>query len=505
MMRAERSGKKRSMSTATKTLILLLIMVVAFGLYATQVITNSIDQFQAEQTAQNLQLAKITAGAIDDYISGGKQILVPLANQKDVRSQNFPAASKWMKWFVSTNPNYSLAVFVDTKGYVRALGVSNKLGANEGSWKIGVSNAVAFAKTLTANDLKVGGYKHSQIAKTSVVNIGYPVFDFASKRIGVIVVTLDLANLQNEIIKNYYGESNHVLLTVVDEKGYTVARSSDLQKFIGDISPNTSYMLKQIKRNKSGSVKADFAEGVSGAISYASTTEVPWFVHVGSYSDYMQAKLKDEVNSMVIGFAVLTLFLGLGLWWVSRGREDEQALFERIHSVDVATGLWNADRLLNDIKREHDRAKRYRQEVSFVLVDIDDYDHYVGKNGQKAADDAMRAIAQIVSGTIRETDTVYRYSNGEICVLLPCTDKTGVEYMAKRVINGVQEHQFAGAQNQPNGELTISIGAATYPHDSIASDGIVGCAEHALGKAKQTNTNSFVSYSEESPNLYAAN
>jgi diguanylate cyclase (GGDEF)-like protein len=503
MMRAERSGKKRSMSTATKTLILLLVMVASFGLYATQEITNTIDQLQAEQTAQNLQLARITAGAIDDYISSGKQVLVPLANQKDVRAQNFPAASKWLKWFVSKNPNYNLAIFVDTKGYVRSLGVSDRLGSNEASWKIGVSNAVSFAKTITANDLKVGGYKHSQIAKTSVVNIGYPVFDFASRRIGVIVVALDLTNLQNKIVKNLNGESNHVLLTVVDEKGYTVARNSELQKFIGDISPNTNYLLRQIK-GSSGSVKADFAEGVSGSISYASATEIPWLVHAGSYSDYMQAKLKDEVNSMVISFAILTFFLGLGLWWVSRGREDEQASFERVHSVDMATGLWNADRLLSDIKREYERAKRYRQEVSFVLVDIDNYDYYVDKNGQKAADDAMRAIAQIVSGTIRETDTVYRYNNGEICVLLPCTDKTGVEYMAKRVISGVAEHQFAGAQNQPNGELTISIGAATYPHDSIASEGIVECAEHAIKKARQTNANSFVSYSEESPNLYAA-
>jgi diguanylate cyclase (GGDEF)-like protein len=510
MTKAKQTDAKRSINQVSRVLIFFLVLVITFCLYATNRIVNVIDQAKQEQISQNQRLVQVTSGLIDDYINTSSRSLIPITNQKDVRSQNYPAVSKWMQWYVSQYQDCSLVAFVDAKGNVKALGVSSKLMDNDDAWKISLSNVGKFAKSMTANGLKTGNFKYSQITRSSSLLLGYPVFDYASKRIGVVVVGMDLSSFQNRIAGYYLGSANQTQLTITDEKGYTIARSAELDRYIGDVSPNSTILSKVIKnagKNTSGTLKGEFTEGVSDTLAYSSASSVPWFVYAGVKTEFIQGKVKDESLGLIGEFLALLVMFGFGLWWIMRGsKEHVKSVSDydsiRFNSVDPATGLWDNARFENDLLREHNRAKRYRELTSLAAIDLDNLSVYADINGEKAADDALRAVVQIVNGTIRDADSVYRNDKGEICVLLPNTDKAGAQLMANRVVKGIEEQQFAGAESLPSGGLTVSIGIATYPFDSVSIDGLLDCVNEALNTARNSEASSIEIYKADNFRLY---
>ena len=93
-------------------------------------------------------------------------------------------------------------------------------------------------------------------------------------------------------------------------------------------------------------------------------------------------------------------------------------------------------------------------------------------------------------GKVRDTDKVYRYGGEVFVIMLPETDQEKALLVANRIQKAVEQKQFAGQkESQPDGELTVSIGVASYPWDGNSKNELLESADTALRHAKRSGRN----------------
>lgn len=165
---------------------------------------------------------------------------------------------------------------------------------------------------------------------------------------------------------------------------------------------------------------------------------------------------------------------------------------EELTLEDALTGLYNIRRLQAALDEELRRAKRYKREFSFLMLDIDYFKHYNDTNGHPQGDVVLQKVAEIMEEESRDVDTVFRYGGEEFCIILPETTKEEAYEVAERLRRVIQEHYFLKEENQPNKTLTVSIGVATYPADAVSKEGLIDKADKAMYEAKRAGRNKVV-------------
>lgn len=167
---------------------------------------------------------------------------------------------------------------------------------------------------------------------------------------------------------------------------------------------------------------------------------------------------------------------------------------ETLALTDPLTTLGN--RRAFDLALDHEwrRARRGREEVSLLLLDID---HFKGINdlyGHVVGDDCLCAIASaIASAGRRPGDMAARYGGEEFALILPATGEEGALAIAETVRLAIKELRFPHDRNAEHGSVvTVSIGSATAvlgPRGAVTPLSLLRAADTALYKAKQEGRN----------------
>ncbi|HUR40961.1 MAG TPA: sensor domain-containing diguanylate cyclase [Verrucomicrobiae bacterium] len=175
---------------------------------------------------------------------------------------------------------------------------------------------------------------------------------------------------------------------------------------------------------------------------------------------------------------------------------DAQAELTRLSYRDPLTDLHNRRYFEEHFQREWERARRNRQPLAVVLIDLDHFKSYNDQYGHPAGDAALVKIAQLLSRCAnRATDIVARLGGEEFGIVLPEATATGGEDVARRVLAQLValEIEHAGA---PNKVMTLSAGiAAIEGPDGPGPAELFGQADQALYEAKRRGRNGTVRYS----------
>jgi two-component system cell cycle response regulator len=161
--------------------------------------------------------------------------------------------------------------------------------------------------------------------------------------------------------------------------------------------------------------------------------------------------------------------------------------------TDSLTGLYNDRYLRHRLRDEFKRAERYSEPLSYIAVNLDEYDDLQKKYGRDNVDRMIKDIAEILRTGIREFDVVVRSALEQFVILLPRTHFTGSLSVATRIWQKIQQHRFLIKDSRiPVG---VSMGVSFFPNKDVSSaDKLMSQANEALDKARQAGSNQICLY-----------
>lgn len=161
------------------------------------------------------------------------------------------------------------------------------------------------------------------------------------------------------------------------------------------------------------------------------------------------------------------------------------ARLERLSTHDELTGLANRRLFGRHLERALARADRYHHPLSVLALDLDHFKQLNDRCGHAAGDAALKAVAAVLRESLREVDTVARAGGEELWVLLAHTGEEGAREVAEKLRRRIAALDIEGADGQPLGHLSVSIGVATR-HPGESATALLGRADAALYDAKRS-------------------
>ena len=170
------------------------------------------------------------------------------------------------------------------------------------------------------------------------------------------------------------------------------------------------------------------------------------------------------------------------------------AEIERMAITDGLTGLFNHRNFQEKLAAEFRRLERFSAPLSLLLIDIDFFKKINDSYGHPAGDEVLRGVARVIRETVRSVDIPARYGGEEFAALLPGTNHEGALKMAERLRESIEKTRFPFEGKELR--VTVSIGAATSPHDAVAKEELVEKTDKALYYAKRNGRNRCVPWKE---------
>ena len=173
------------------------------------------------------------------------------------------------------------------------------------------------------------------------------------------------------------------------------------------------------------------------------------------------------------------------------GKYKEQVWF------DSLTGLYNKNYLVRESERIFGRYKRYHENFSLVMMDIDDFKIINDTYGHLVGDIVLEDIGNILRKYSRSADILIRFGGEEFLAILPHTTSSGAYKFAEKIRTKVENHLIY--LKDKSFKVTISAGVAgTDLVKNVNSfEDLLKLSDEALYRAKKKGKNRTVVYGDE--------
>lgn len=144
-----------------------------------------------------------------------------------------------------------------------------------------------------------------------------------------------------------------------------------------------------------------------------------------------------------------------------RKLQDSEQQLKEMGVRDPLTGLYNRHHFNDVIRRELANVSRYGISLSVLLVDVDRFKQINDIKGHAVGDEVLVFVANYLTGSVRESDFVFRWGGDEFLILLPRTDEGSAAQKAEEL--GTKTPIFQGTGDLP---VALSVGWATHRMDA---------------------------------------
>ena len=169
---------------------------------------------------------------------------------------------------------------------------------------------------------------------------------------------------------------------------------------------------------------------------------------------------------------------------------DRSRAFRALQSrsaTDTLTGLYSRWYFYERLYAEVARARRYRQPMALVVVELDGEEALARSRGPEFRDAVLVAMARLLQTSLRDkVDVACRLGGGRFALLLPNTGPgpEAAGLVAERIRARAAATRLSDDEVGELGRFTMSLGVAGYPDAAEDADELAGTAEERLAKAR---------------------
>jgi len=149
---------------------------------------------------------------------------------------------------------------------------------------------------------------------------------------------------------------------------------------------------------------------------------------------------------------------------------------------DPLTQLLNHTAFSEQVDSELERAKRYGHGLTLLFFDVDDFKAINDTLGHPEGDRVLRAVADVLTDTLRASDIAGRMGGDEFAVLLVETDIESGGIFLARLYDSFSEKVAKGELPETFG---FSPGLAHHPSEGESSDALFRLADQRLYESKR--------------------
>ena len=362
----------------------------------------------------------------------------------------------------------SAAVLLDSAGRVLAVAPSDQ---------------ALLGRPIAAHYVHLSAAERGEVAISNVV-------PSAARGVSVAAVAVPFTSSRGRrVFSAAYGVSGSTLVAFVDHAISYPQHEVYLVDSAGRLvaaSPTTSLQhLDEVDSPLARAVKRSSLGSVAGArtpstFTVAPVPGTPWRFVIAVPDSHLYASVGGWTQ--LIPWLALALVSVLGVMLVAL-LARLTALSQRMaHSArtDSLTGLFNRRALSEHLARASAHARRRREPMSVLMIDLDRFKETNDRFGHAAGDQVLCVVADCMREVLRADDVYGRWGGDEFLVLMPCGDEEDARIVAERL------RAAAGAVRLGDIGLAdgvqMSVGAATAVH--ISPEEIVHAADIALYQAK---------------------
>lgn len=320
---------------------------------------------------------------------------------------------------------------------------------------------------------------------------------------GVIFINLPQKQLTILIIDSDVSFTN-ILSTRLGNVGFNilVANSYELSIKLMRISRPDIILLDLIVKSNNGKdiltqIKSNSKLSKVPVIILSSDVDINSKVHgfLSGANDYIVKPFRFEELLARINTQFRILSMQKELENKNKELIQKNILLEKLAITDSLTGLYNRGHVLNRLKSEILRSARYKESLSFMMIDIDHFKNINDSYGHLTGDAILKIISNVIKNSVRDIDIVGRYGGEEFIVICPNTDSIGASVVAERIRKNALRTCLEYNSKKISASLSIGL-SSSIPKLHVNIDAFINKqindADIALYKAKTEGRNKVV-------------
>lgn len=495
---------------ATGVVTFLNVFYASYQVQRTQLVDASLES--------NYNYAQKLASSTEDYLQAAQQQL-KVSAELIASIYNEPALlEKEAERLRTQTESFNSVVIINTTAKVLAASPETLQIVGDRIQTPGVQQALKEHKPLISKPYlsAVGNF---------IIFISQPVFNKEGKYLGLVGGSLYLRqpSILNRLLGTHHYRDGSYLYVVTQDKQLIYHPESNR---IGDIVM-ANPVINAVTQGGSGRLAVVNSQGVEMLAGYAYIPSAGWGVVAQRPLAAAIAPLDNLMQRVMYKTIPVAVLILLIVWWCARQisaplrllAENARSMHvpetkEKIQKVkswyfeslelknamllgmslfksnidklnkdvntDPLTGLHNRRSLETTLLYLHSK-KMY---FSVISVDIDHFKRVNDTFGHDVGDVVLQRLAQIMHEVSREADLPCRVGGEEFLLVLPAVEAKGAAQIAERLRVKVEATVIP-----PVGGITISLGVASWPHDSNDIAAVLKYADEMLYKAKHQGRN----------------
>ena len=166
----------------------------------------------------------------------------------------------------------------------------------------------------------------------------------------------------------------------------------------------------------------------------------------------------------------------------------------RMAFYDPLTDLPNRALFLDRLGSALSNARRTGETVAVIFVDLDEFKEINDTLGHGVGDGALKAVGARLRSLLRDEDTIARQGGDEFTLITRVASREDATDIAQRILDSIGEGFRVDGHRL---RLSASIGIATYPEDGETETQLIGNADAAMYRAKESGHNIYRLYTPD--------